>query len=553
MKQFIVPSNEGHFYLLNPFFNHIHDEVSSSNVYLIPWENGYIIVPKRDPKRAGCVGCVVRRIISTVYHVKGNICAVDAVWTNFSELEKKIPTPMLDESSSSTKCFLYKFDSERPEEIHILPAPACLCSELPQPSLSPDFVELWLQKWPNIVLQKNSNHARPPSVHLYSAKLPNIVPLFTKEKNSIICVPSSPTVTALRDEENLSKRLLGESIERYVLHHVPLDRLYNTPDESLSLSYGTSLDFNKTLWTKVENLDGKMVFLKADLVFSGLHRLYSKDFLPLSSSGTAAHTSIEAAKTNALLELIERNTLLVAWRAVDQINLFQKLPEFLQESRQKKWIEKLAFMQEHELLLCAVRNQFNLPMVLAITLPRSDSCNFAPNFGSAVSFSWENAYSKALSELLQGIAIPDLEKCEEIPSSFNECPRFWAHPKRVQILRKRMTPQHSLEASSRSSSMDELIDQFKKLRIPLYFADLTTSDIALTKWKVFRAICPDFEPFVGNAKYEKPSLQRVNECLKSMKESAINQLNNDPFPFPLICLTKHEQFFAKLMNLLMES
>ena len=534
MTQAIFPPKKGNFYFFNSFFDHVHDENSASFTYVIPWENAAIIIPKRDHKKAGCVGCVIRRVISTTYHRKEKICGIDSVWCNSEEIEKTIPVGKInnDEPISSTKCFLYKFDTKKLEEIHILPAPSCSCSHCSQPSLSPDFIETWLQKWPNVVLLKTPNKPYAGRLHLYSAKLPNVAPLFVANKISNTCVPSSPTVASLRDEASLSKRLLGESIERYVLHHVPLERLFTAPEESSALSKNKSYGLNPPLWTKVANAHGEEIFYKADEVFGGLHKLYSTQFRPLSSSGAAAHTNIESVKTNALLELVERDTLLVAWRLIDHINLFQSLPLSLSESRQKKWIEKLVSQQEQELVLYAVRNQFNLPVVLTASLPRLGSCKFVPNFGSGISFSWETAYKKALTELLQGIAIPDSEICEEAPISFNERPRYWAHPKRLPILRKRLTAEKELDVRDDTLSINDLIQKFDKFKLPLYFADLTTPDVALSHWKVLRAICPHFEPFVGNAHYEKPNLERVNLCLSSMNEKPINHLNNDPFPFP---------------------
>lgn len=534
MTQVILPPKKGHFYSLNVFFTHIHDEKSASYTYVIPWENAAIIIPRRDHKKAGCVGCVVRRVISTTYHRKEKICGIDSVWCDSEELEKIIPVEKSNnnEPISSTKCFLYRFDTKNLEEIHILPVPSCSCSCCSPPSISPDFVETWLQKWPNVVLQKTLNKPYAGMLHLYSTKLPNVASLFVRNKISNTCVPSSPTVASLRDEVSLSKRLLGESIERYVLHHVPLEQLFTEPEESATLSKDRLDVLKSPLWTKVVNAQGEEVFYKADEVFGGLHKLYSSQFRPLSSSGAAAHTDVESAKTHALLELIERDTLLVAWRLADHINLFQSLPLSLSESRQKKWIEKLAFQQEQELVVCAVRNQFNLPVVLAASLPRSDSCKFGPNFGSGISFSWEIAYKKALTELLQGLAIPDSEVCEEAPISFNERRRYWAHPKRLPILRKRLTAEKESNVCTDTCSLNDLIQKFDKFKLSLYFANLTTPDVALSHWKVLRAICPHFEPFVGNAHYEKPNLERVNLCLISMNEKPINHLNNDPFPFP---------------------
>ncbi len=532
MTQVIFPNKKGNFYFLNDFFNHIHDVRSAACTYAIPWENAIIFVPKRDSKKAGCVGCVVRRIISCTYHKKEKIYGADSAWCN-AEIEKINPyeNGNEDDFTCSTKCLLYQFENGNFEELHVLPVPGCACSIYSRPSLSQDFVDTWIHKWPNIILQK-TNQSSIGLLHLYSAKLPNVAPLFISKKTTTICVPSSATVASLRDEANLPKRLLGEAIERYAIHHIPLENLFTAPDEFSAFQKNRLNDLNPPLWTKVLNTEGKEVFCKADEVFSGLHKLYSNQFQALSSSGVAAYTNFESAKTHALLELVERDALLVAWRLADHINLFHHLPASILESRERKWIEKLASKQEHELILCAVTNQFDLPIILAVTLPKTDTCKFVPNFGSGISFSWETAYKKALKELLQGISIPDSEICENPPNSFNQRPSYWSHPKRLPILRRRLTPKGECKLESEVFSLNDLMEKFNRYSFPLYFADLTPPDIALSNWKVARALCPYFERFVSSSHNEQPNLQRINLFLSSINEKPIDHINNEPFPFP---------------------
>lgn len=64
MTKLVFPLKRGNFYFFDSFFEHIHDEDSAACIYAIPWENSFILVPKRDSKKAGCVGCVVRRLIN---------------------------------------------------------------------------------------------------------------------------------------------------------------------------------------------------------------------------------------------------------------------------------------------------------------------------------------------------------------------------------------------------------------------------------------------------------------------------------------------------------
>jgi hypothetical protein len=77
---FQLPVCEKGFYLLENFFQHSHDSHTANFVYAIPWESGIIFVPRRDPATAGCVGCVVRRLVSTIYHKSSKIACIDSVF-----------------------------------------------------------------------------------------------------------------------------------------------------------------------------------------------------------------------------------------------------------------------------------------------------------------------------------------------------------------------------------------------------------------------------------------------------------------------------------------
>lgn len=517
---FCVPKNEKGFYLLDHFFSHNHNSQTASQIYAIPWDNGVFFTSRRNPSSSGCVGCLVRRLISTSYHKSASISRVDSVFCfndiPCSEELMQCAEEVSQWDTNSTKCLLYHFDSRIKEEIHVLPVPGCPCSQHPLPQMPPALAEQWLTKWPNIILEIKDSYSHVKSFHIRSTRLPNSAPLFLQNPQTTLNVGGAPTAADFRDSRGLEMRLIGESFERYSSTFIP-----------------QNIQLIENQLIQVSNLfqESKLVPIKD--VFSGLYRLFPHRFPPLGSCGVAAHKTLEDAKIAATLELIERDALITAWRVadLDYFSPFFAIPEqVLRCSREFIWAKRLTYEQSHELHILAVKNQFQLPLVLVFSTP-NPGVKTSPNFGSGIGFDWPSAIKKALCELLQGIAVPDNDFLDELPLTFVERPRFWKTFRRLELLKRR------LHASSEQSFLDftkkyVLSDLNKSLLKQIFFAELTSSDISLAHWHVVRAICDQFEPFSGSHHREQPNIERVNQFLNHFQVSPTHKMNTDPFPFP---------------------
>lgn len=511
---FSTPPNEGNFYLLDSFFYHDHNYQTANEIYVIPWEKGVIFTSKRDPTSAGCVGCLVRRLISTSYHKSAQIARADSIFCPHDILNSDEIARCIEEVSrweaSATKCLFYHLDSCVKNELHVLPAPGCPCSQKLPPVLNESLANQWLTKWPNVILEKQDRHPYLEAFHIKSTRLPNSAPVFLRDPNISLNIGGSPTAADFRDSKLLEMRLIGESIERYSSSYVSVA-------DSLIL---------------VENLFGKSQLVPAECVFGGLHRLAPDQFPPLSSSGVAAHKSIADAKVSAALELIERDALITAWRVSDLDNFspFYEIPtRLIQQIREYEWTENLVCQQSHKLHIRAVKNQLHLPIVLVFTIPQN--VNTSPNFGSGIGFNWISVIKKALCELLQGIAAPDYDTLNGFPSTFVERPRFWKAPQQLEVLKKRLRAS-SNTADTNFTQQHSLSDLDKSFLERIFFAELTPPDVLLAKWHVVRALCMEFEPFAGSYQREKPNIARVNEFLNHFQTPLAQTINKDPFPFP---------------------
>lgn len=520
-KPFSTPKSEYNFYFLSEFFSHCHNEKTADSIYVIPWENRIVFVSKRDAWTAGCVGCLVRRLISTSYHKSAKLSHVDSVFCpeyvlSMTEVQECYETVSKWEANA-TRCLSLRIDNKIKEEFHVLPAPGCSCSNKPLPSMSACSAEKWLLQWPNVLLKTNSASPSIETFHILSSCLPNSATVFLEKPGDLLYVGGHPTAAAFRDSKSLELRLKGESIERYSSSYIPRHYFQH---------------LNKNQLVEVSNIFGETEYFPISKVFNGFHRLFPNKCSPLSSSGVAAHKGLQEARISAIFELIERDALLIAWRLADQQSLFFSLPgEYLSRIRELEWTKRLALQQLHELHIVGVRNECGLPLALTFTIPQ-EGTNTSPNFGSGIAFNWTSAIQKALCELLQGIAVPDAENLEGNPCTFVERPRFWKTSDRLSLLKKRLTPSKEFPFQGdflKTHTISELPSYFIK---NIFFAELTPPDVSLAGWHVVRAVSNYFEPFSGSYLYEQPSLRRVNQFLQSVQSKPVETINKDPFPYP---------------------
>lgn len=525
------PQIEKEFCVLDSFLEHKHDLVSANQLYVIPWENGFFVTSRRNADSSGCVGCLVRRLLSTTYHKSHNIERIDSVF--YPEFVRIVEATFHEYSSlfqtgvNSTLCWFFKAPHYVPQEFHVLPVPGCECSQKALPELENGLAEKWIRKWPNVLCNRHYKNEIIHSFHILTSRLPNTAPLFLRYPDKYVNVGSAATAADFRDSNNLEIRTIGEAIERYACTYLPPALMKNCEiHRTFEIVEGRSMF--------IENFFGEIKAVSSDRVYSGLYRIRPDKFKPISSSGVAAHTTLKEAKISAALELIERDALINAWRLSDreEISSFFSLPfEYLNEIRELAWLKKLARDQMHEVYIIGVKNQLHLPLTLVYTTPVSDHGS-SPNIGVGIGFNWSSSIRKALCETLQGIANPDFEILEGNPKTFNERPRFWKSKERLEILKRRLNPRKEKIALESFTKNYTFLDLDVSFLSNIYFAELTPPDVALANWYVIRALCEQFEPFPGSYVFEEPNFQRINSFLAAQNYDPIEHINIDPFPYP---------------------
>lgn len=539
MKDLIFPLRKKHFYLLEPFLRHEHNASSCESAYIIPWTSGFFVTTKRLSATQGCVGCLVRRLLSTTYHKTASISGVDSVWcktefeTNQDVLE--ISKQALEIPNNPTLCHYSKWSSKTYEEIHIIPVPGCNCANQKTPNLDQNLVKKWLKKWPNIILNEFEQTEKFSPFLVKSSTLPNTSWLFSTKLNQQFHILSNPVAAAFKDSPSLRNRLIGESIERYSLKYLPQDQLYLDKYFRKKATEKHIQDPSSKIWTSVFDLEGNCQSIEADRIYNLLFRVNNKKYAPISSSGVAAHLDPEKAKCNALLELLERDALLISWRLAKHTNVHNltELPgDILRNVREIDWLLHLLSNKKRVLILRAVKNQYNLPICLATSLGCDVAGKIQPLFGSGIAFQWEDAIKKALNEILQGIENPDFDIGDKLPETFIERPAYWAKPGNSNCLRTFLNSTSKFESKKHIKSFEDLEIQLLESNEKVYLANLTPPDVKLGGWHVFRAIVEDFEPFASSYKHEKPSLKRVNRYLNAIGSPTVSRINTQPFPYP---------------------
>ncbi len=487
----------------------------------------------------GCVGCLVRRLLSTTYHKTANINGIDSVWckieleTNQHVLEMAKQT--LQIPNNPTLCHYFSWKSKTYEEIHVIPVPSCNCANQQAPNLAPNLAKKWLKKWPNIILDEFKPTKKFSPFLVKSFTLPNTSWLFSTNLNQQFHVPSNPTAAAFKDSPSLQNRLVGESIERYSLKYLPQDQLYLDQYFREKATEWHIQDSPNKIWTSVSDLEGNNQPIEADRVYNLLFRINHQKYNPISSSGVAAHSDPENAKCNALLELLERDALLTSWRLAEhqEANNLTEFPdEVLRTVREIDWLLHLLNNKNRILILRAVNNQYGLPICLATSLGHDIEEEIQPLFGSGIAFHWEDAIKKALNEIIQGLENPYFDIGDKLPETFIERPAYWAKPEKSKFLRNFLNTASKFQSNIRIKSFEDLQIHLTQSNEIIYFANLTPPDVKLGGWHVFRAVAKDFEPFASSHKHEKPSLKRVNRYLNSIGCPSVNNINTQPFPYP---------------------
>lgn len=222
-----------------------------------------------------------------------------------------------------------------------------------------------------------------------------------------------------------------------------------------------------------------------------------------TTSGMASGTSLEEAMKYALLELIERDTVVLAWR--ENLHGCELDPAKYLSCRLHEHSTRLDLRQS-QLILRAFLSDLRVPVVLAAIVHGTIDRPMAIAFGTAADCSWESAANRATTEammawigLLEGRIREHRSTGIRAPKAFSDHARLYQNPTNARRACRWLRPAGSMEqeaasATRTSNSVDALLRRVHDAGFRAFFFDMTPSEAGRIGLHVARAIVPGLVP-----------------------------------------------------------
>lgn len=269
--------------------------------------------------------------------------------------------------------------------------------------------------------------------------------------------------------------------------------------------------------------------------FSLVHftSLKNQPLYSLSTNGTAFHWKLELALASAVLELIERDTLLLYWRCFKKAQPLS-MDKILDNELSRLW---QSFSGKHgQIKVLLLENEFQIPVIASIYLGDSEQ---EPSFllSSAAAFDLEFAIKKSLLELSQALPAVSSSRGKKIflqadeVQSFKDHPAFFSHPENKKYAAFLYEDSISLSLSNLTnrawtSTYSALLEYMKSAGYDLMYKTYPTPELDQLGGIVVRALCPALIPL------------DYNHHLRALGGSRLRGLGHqsqtlNPYPHPL--------------------
>jgi len=318
---------------------------------------------------------------------------------------------------------------------------------------------------------------------------------------------------------------IGETIERYSGLFVPPDRLVRTTAAALGASTVPPARFalfhpkqhdspgfpfapytEDTVTDFVEGMslvDGSTSYLPAELVYMCPPTAYGRRIAYVTSSGLACGPTFTEAVLAALLELVERDAVMLAWKGrISLPQLDWAGHDVLEELEHR-------YFRVGGLSYSVLDGSGFLGVPVAIGVLRgARGSRTALAVGAGTAARVEDAWLKALTEcfgvrswlIVQAALHPDrLLPTADHVRSFDDHMRFFADDSRAGLARfldssprrTRVADIAPLEGSTPRDQIDAVSARLGRLGITAYAVDVTSPDVDELGLKVARVIAPE--------------------------------------------------------------
>lgn len=336
---------------------------------------------------------------------------------------------------------------------------------------------------------------------------------------------------------------LAEALERYSMSFIPQDDLkfeyfnnlkeehkisnfYTYSEKQYANSHFSNPKTEKIYWTKINSIDNlnykywpaSLIYLPFDL---------KNPVAETTSTGMAAGVTIDDCIKSGLLELIERDALM--------INFLQRLnpPEIDSNSligEAKLLIDKIK--HEYKIKIYKLYTDINVPVFLSY-IYKEENGKVHYGIGASASFNSNYAIQKSIKECLftyfysKNLLPYRKSKPEEINTLYEHF-LYYQGEKFKDLLFNGEVIKYNEEAVE----LEDVIQSLKENGIEVYYKELTTEDIVQTNIKVVKVIAPGLIDLNKSHNLPRMGATRFWEVPQKLKLEYNKELSKMPHPFP---------------------
>ena len=338
---------------------------------------------------------------------------------------------------------------------------------------------------------------------------------------------------------------LAEAIERYCISYIPkndviyckrkdldqnrvFDHYYlYSPEQYNKLSNFANPLEDSIHWTKIQSIHSKKwKYWPASLIYIPFS--ISKPACETTTTGTAAGFTIKDCIENGLLELIERDALM--------INFMQKLdpPEIDLNTITSKKLNELVKMihKEYNMKIYQLYTDTDVPVMFSIIWKKRFG-RIHYGIGACASLDSDTSIYKSLKECLftyfYSKHILDLRKTDP-----NEIDKLYEHFLFYQRENFDKLLFHSkiIKYKRKIVKFNDIIDKLRSSGVDAYYKEITTPDVKNTNIKVVKVIAPGLIDLNKSHVLPRLNANRFWDVPRKLGLSVNDTLRDEPHPFP---------------------
>ena len=390
----------------------------------------------------------------------------------------------------------------------------------------------------NAILERNE--LKKYGLYMYQCLTANATTLFDLKREI-----SSGGLGVNRKKEYAIMGCLSEALERYCMSYIPKnelkisklndlekDRIFKdffiyTDEQYKKMEQFLNPKKDEIEWTKIlpVNKNLNWMYWPASLIYMPYE--INKSVGENTSTGMAAGTSIKDCITSGLLELIERDALM--------INFMQRLnpPEIKLNSikgKSKSFIKKV--MNDYNIKLYKLYTDINVSVYLSIVWTGTGKKTHY-GIGASANLDSEVAINKAIKESLftyfytKNIMDTRVTDPNKITALHEHCLYY-----QKEMFESLLFDSEAIDYVEQKITFNELIKNMEELGINVYYKEVTTSDIKNTGIKVAKVIAPGLIDMHKSHIYPRLNAKRYWEVPKKLNLKYNEKLTSMPHPFP---------------------